>query len=236
MRADAGGAILVIEDEETLAESIRYNLIREGYEVTVAGDGREGVRAARESVPELIILDLMLPGLGGLDILRQIRAASSVPVVIVTAKDSEADKVAGLELGADDYVTKPFSMRELVSRVSANIRRAHGWAPDDPAYSDVIRSGGVLMDVQRHEVGVDGKAVALRPKEFALLEALMRRRGRLVRREVLLDEVWGSPFFGDSKTLDVHIRRVREKIEQDPTNPERVVTVRGLGYKFVDER
>ena len=232
--AEGSAAILVVEDEETLAESIRYNLVREGYDVTVAADGREALEAARRSAPELIILDLMLPGLSGLDILRQIRAESSVPVVIVTAKDSEADKVTGLELGADDYVTKPFSMRELVSRVRANLRRANTWAPHDPAYSEVIRGGAVLMDVERYEVAVDGALVELRPKEFELLLALMRRRGRLVRRDTLLDEVWGSPFYGDSKTLDVHIRRVREKIERDPANPERIVTVRGLGYKFVD--
>ncbi len=233
-RPEASVSILLVEDEETLAESIKYNLVREGYSVTLATDGHEALARARENVPELVILDLMLPGVGGLDILRRLRAESSVPIVIVTAKDTEADKVAGLELGADDYVTKPFSMRELVSRVRANLRRVQDWGVEEPDSDDLIVSGEIAMDVGRHEVRVAGHAVELRPKEFELLESLMRRRGRLVTRELLLDEVWGSPFFGDSKTLDVHIRRLRMKVERDPTHPERIVTIRGLGYKFVD--
>ena len=236
MADDSREAILIIEDEETLAESISYNLVREGYEVAITHDGRQAVQLAQESAPDLIILDLMLPGLGGLDVLRQIRAISSVPVLIVTAKDTEADKVAGLELGADDYVTKPFSMRELVSRVRANLRRSRAWMADDPSQGEVLRAGDMVMDVERHEVTIAGHPVPLRPKEFELLESLIRRRGRLARREVLLDEVWGSPFYGDTKTLDVHIRRIREKIERDPARPELVVTVRGLGYRFVDDR
>ncbi|MCY4620734.1 MAG: response regulator transcription factor [bacterium] len=228
-----GTSILVVEDEETLAESLRYNLIREGYEVTVVDDGRVALDTFRAKAADLVVLDLMLPGLGGFDVLRQIRASSEVPVVVVTAKDSEPDVVAGLELGADDYVTKPFSMRELMSRISANLRRASQGlrAPD----SLVLEGGPVVLDVDRHEVRVNGELVDFRPKEFDLLEALLLRTGRLVHRQVLLEDIWGVPFFGDPKTLDVHIRRLREKIEDDPRSPKRIVTVRGLGYKFVVE-
>lgn len=225
-------SILVVEDEETLAESIRYNLAREGYEVTVVGDGREAVDAHRRRGADLILLDLMLPGLGGLDVLRQIRASSEAPVVVVTAKDAEADVVAGLELGADDYVTKPFSMRVLVSRVRAALRRAYRL----PSGLDslVLEGGPVALDADRHEVRVDGELIDFRPKEFELLESLLLRKGRLVIRQTLLDEVWGMPFFGDPKTLDVHIRRLREKVEADPRSPQWILTVRGLGYKFFD--
>ena len=224
-------SILVVEDEETLAESLRFNLAREGYEVTVVEDGRQALDTFRAQSSDLVVLDLMLPGLGGLDVLRQLRASSQVPVVVVTAKDLEADVVAGLELGADDYVTKPFSMRELISRISANLRRAsRGPAPMD---SLVLEAGPVAMDVDRYEVRVRGKPVDFRPKEFELLEALLVRKGRLVHRQVLLEEVWGMPFYGDPKTLDVHIRRLREKVEDDPRSPVWIVTVRGLGYKFV---
>ena len=227
----SGPTILVVEDEETLAESLRYNLTREGYEVMVADDGRTALDAFRAKAADLVVLDLMLPGLGGLDVLRRLRAASAVPVVVVTAKDSEADVVAGLELGADDYVTKPFSMRELVSRIGANLRRAARRV--GPVDSLVLEGGPVAMDVDRHEVRVKGHLVDFRPKEFDLLEALLLRKGRLVHREVLLENIWGVPFFGDPKTLDVHIRRLREKVEDNPRAPEWIVTVRGLGYKFV---
>ena len=225
-------SILVVEDEETLAESIRYNLAREGYEVTVVGDGREAVDAHRRRGADLILLDLMLPGLGGLDVLRQIRASSEAPVMVVTAKDAEADVVAGLELGADDYVTKPFSMRVLVSRVRAALRRAYRL----PSGLDslVLEGGPVALDADRHEVRVDGELIDFRPKEFELLESLLLRKGRLVIRQTLLDEVWGMPFFRDPKTLDVHIRRLREKVEADPRSPQWILTVRGLGYKFFD--
>lgn len=224
-------SILVVEDEETLAESLRYNLMREGYEVTVADDGRAALDAFRAKAADLVVLDLMLPGLGGLDVLRRLRAASEVPVVVVTAKDSEADVVAGLELGADDYVIKPFSMRELMSRIGANLRRAARRV--GPGDSLVLEGGPVAMDVDRHEVRVKGELVEFRPKEFELLEALLLRKGRLAHREVLLENIWGVPFFGDPKTLDVHIRRLREKVEDNPRAPEWIVTVRGLGYKFV---
>ncbi len=226
-------SILVVEDEETLAESLRYNLAREGYEVTVVGDGRKAVDEHRREGADLVVLDLMLPGLGGLDVLKHIRASSEVPVVVVTAKDTEADVVAGLELGADDYVTKPFSMRELVSRVRAALRRA-ARAPRRPD-SLVLEGGPVALDADRHEVRVGGRLVDFRPKEFELLESLLMRRGRLAARRTLLEEVWGMPFFGDPKTLDVHIRRLREKIEKDPRSPKWIITVRGLGYKFADD-
>lgn len=226
-------SILVVEDEETLAESLRYNLVREGYEVTVVGDGRTAVDAHRRRGADLVLLDLMLPGLGGLDVLKQIRSDSEAPVVVVTAKNAEADVVAGLELGADDYITKPFSMRELVSRVRAALRRAYR-QPRDPD-TLVLEGGPVALDIDRHEVRVGGELIDFRPKEFELLESLLVRKGRLVTRQTLLDEVWGAPFFGDPKTLDVHIRRLREKVEQDPRSPEWILTVRGLGYKFSDD-
>ena len=225
-------SILVVEDEETLAESLRYHLTREGYEVTVVGDGRVAVESYHRRTIDLVVLDLLLPGLSGLDVLRQIRASSEVPVVVVTAKDAEADVVAGLELGADDYVTKPFSMRELVSRIRGILRRVSRVPRNMDSL--VLEGGPVVLDVDRHEVRIEGKLVDFRPKEFELLEALLVRRGRLVPRQILLEEIWGVPFFGDPKTLDVHIRRLREKVEQTPRSPKWIVTVRGLGYKFVD--
>lgn len=226
-------SILVVEDEETLAESLRYNLTREGYDVTVVGDGRMAVDSYRRETIDLVVLDLMLPGLGGLDVLRQLRASSEVPVVVLTAKDAEADVVAGLELGADDYVTKPFSMRELISRIRGILRRLS--RVPRSLDSLVLAGGPVTLDVDRHEVRINGDLVDFRPKEFELLEALLVRKGRLVPRQILLEEIWGVPFFGDPKTLDVHIRRLREKVEETPRSPEWIVTVRGLGYKFVDD-
>ncbi|MEO8477632.1 MAG: response regulator transcription factor [Actinomycetota bacterium] len=224
--------ILIVEDEASLADSVRYNLEREGYEVSVATDGRAAVERFRTERPSLVILDLMLPELSGLDVCRTIREESQVPIIMVTAKDSEADKVAGLELGADDYVTKPFSVRELVSRVRAHLRRAAMRAPGDR--DDAIAGGPVVLDAIRHEVLVRGERVGFPPKEFELLAALLRRKGRLLTREVLIAEIWGADYVGDTKTLDVHIKRVRRKIERDPHAPEHLVTVRGLGYKFVD--
>jgi two-component system response regulator RegX3 len=226
-------SVLLVEDADTLAESIRYNLEREGFSVEIARDGRSGLERFRERSPALVILDLMLPEMSGLDVCRAIRAESTVPVIILTAKDSEADKVAGLELGADDYVTKPFSMRELVSRVRAVLRRPPHTV-QDAERDEVLRGGPVQVDVGRHEARVRGVPVALPPKEFELLETLLRRRGRLLTRQYLIDEVWGSDYFGDTKTLDVHIKRLRQKIEDDPHQPEHLVTVRGLGYKYVE--
>jgi two-component system, OmpR family, response regulator RegX3 len=225
------GRILLVEDEEALAESIRYSLDREGYAVTVAQDGRRAIERFHDMDPELVILDLMLPEVSGLDVVRMIRQESMVPIIIVTAKDSEADKVTGLELGADDYVTKPFSVRELVSRVRAHLRRARlsGTTGDE----HVLVGGPIQLDVGRHEVRVGGETVAFPPKEFELLEAFLRRKGRLLTREFLIEEVWGHDYFGDTKTLDVHVKRLRQKIETDPHEPELLQTVRGLGYKFV---
>jgi two-component system response regulator RegX3 len=229
---DEAPRILVVEDEESLADSMRYNLEREGYVVAVARDGRVAIDAFRAQPASLVILDLMLPEVSGLDVCRAIRASSDVPIIMVTAKDSEADKVTGLELGADDYVTKPFSIRELVSRVRANLRRTAMRAV--ASLDDAVSGGTVEMDVARHEVRVQGEAVAFPPKEFELLEAFLRRKGRLLTREFLIEEVWGLDYFGDTKTLDVHVKRLRRKIERDPHRPAHLLTVRGLGYKFVD--
>jgi len=229
---ETAAKILVVEDEEALADSVRYNLEREGYTVSVATDGRRAVERFRSESPSLVILDLMLPELSGLDVCRMIRAESDVPIIMVTAKDSEADKVTGLELGADDYVTKPFSVRELVSRVRANLRRVRPHAV--PPADEVLAVGPVRMDVARHEVTVRGEVAALPPKEFELLEAFLRRKGRLLTREFLIEEVWGADYYGDTRTLDVHVKRLRRKVEPDPHRPTHLLTVRGLGYKFVD--
>lgn len=229
----SAGTVLVVEDEETLAESVQFALEVEGFEVRAVGDGRDALTAVDASPPEIVLLDLMLPGLSGLDVLRTIRRDHQMPVIILTAKDAEADKVLGLELGADDYVTKPFSMRELVARVRSHLRRSRlGGTPDD---SLVISGGDVEMDIDRHEVRVRGEDVPLRPKEFDLLLALLARKGKLVTRDTLISEVWGYDYVGDTKTLDVHIKRLRKKVESDPGEPELIVTVRGLGYKFAGE-
>src|SRR3954449_5400855 len=230
--AEPSPRILVVEDEEALADSVRYNLEREGYGVVVATDGRRALERFRTEPPALVILDLMLPELSGLDVCRAIRAESDVPIIMVTAKDSEADKVTGLELGADDYVTKPFSIRELISRVRANLRRTQPRVAAGEV--EVLPGGPVEMDVATHEVRVSGEDVALPPKEFELLEAFLRRKGRLLTRDFLIEEVWGPGYFGDTKTLDVHVKRLRRKIEGDAHQPIHLVTVRGLGYKFVD--
>jgi len=226
--------ILIVEDEPGLAESVRYALEAEGFEVMVAGSGVSGLDLARLSNPDLVLLDLMLPEMSGLDVCRQIRSSSDVPIIMLTAKDSEADKVAGLELGADDYMTKPFSMRELLARVRAHLRRAAKTGVLAES-NEVLRGGPIELDIDAHVTRVGGDEVELRPKEFELLESLMRRKNRLAARHTLIDEVWGPSYFGDTKTLDVHIKRLREKLEADSSNPRHIVTVRGLGYKFVDE-
>ena len=224
--------ILLVEDEPSLVETVRYALEREGFGVTVARDGREALDRFAAEPPDLVILDLMLPAVSGLDVCRRIRESSMVPIVIVTAKDAEADKVAGLELGADDYVTKPFSVRELVSRVRANLRRSQMTVPD--AVGEVLTGGPIRLDAARHEVTVRGDPVAFPPKEFELLESFLRSPGRLLTRERLIQRIWGGDYVGDTKTLDVHVKRLRQKIERDPHEPEHLLTVRGLGYKFVD--
>jgi two-component system response regulator RegX3 len=227
--------ILVVEDEPGLAESVKYALEVEGFDVLVAESGLAGLESARVNHPDLVLLDLMLPGMSGLDVCRQIRLSSDTPIIMLTAKDAESDKVAGLELGADDYVTKPFSMRELMARVRANLRRAtkSGVLADS---NEVLRGGSIELDIDAHRARVDGTDVELRPKEFDLLESLMRRKNRLAARHTLIDEVWGPSYFGDTKTLDVHIKRLRQKLERDPAHPTHILTVRGLGYKFVDDQ
>jgi len=229
---DPAARILLVEDEPSLAETVRYALEREGFGVTVARDGQEALERFALEPPDLVILDLMLPAVSGLDVCRRIRESSTVPIVMVTAKDSEADKVAGLELGADDYVTKPFSVRELVSRVRAHLRRFQMAAP--AAEGEVLTGGPVRLDTARHEVTVLDAPVAFPPKEFELLETFLRSPGRLLTRELLIQRVWGGDYVGDTKTLDVHVKRLRQKIEQDPHEPEHLLTVRGLGYKFVN--
>lgn len=226
--------VLVVEDEPGLAESVRYSLDVEGFDVLVADSGVAGLESARANQPDLVLLDLMLPGMSGLDVCRQIRLSSDVPIIILTAKDAESDKVAGLELGADDYMVKPFSMRELVARIRSQLRRAtkSGVLAES---NEVVRGGPIELDIDAHEVRVDGTPVELRPKEFELLESLMRRKNRLAARHTLIDEVWGPSYFGDTKTLDVHIKRLRQKLEPEPSSPKYILTVRGLGYKFADE-
>ena len=225
--------ILVVEDEETLADTIRYGLEREGFRVSVVGDGRTALERFRAEHPALVILDLMLPELSGLDVCRAIRAESDAPIVIVTAKDGEADKVAGLELGADDYVTKPFSVRELISRVRAHLRRVEMSGTSSGSIG-VLRAGSVELDPDRHEVRVQGNLINMPPKEFALLTLLLRLKGRLLTRDHLIAEIWGADYFGDTKTLDVHVKRLRQKIEVNPHQPTHLLTVRGLGYRFVE--
>ena len=225
--------VLVVEDEESYSDALAYMLRKEGFEVAIAADGNAALTEFDRNGADIVLLDLMLPGIPGTEVCRTIRQSSNVPVIMVSAKDDEVDKVVGLELGADDYVTKPFSMRELVSRVRANLRRTR--MPARPGDEEVPRAGPGAMDVPRHELRVRGEPVSLPPKEWDLLEALLRRPGRLLTRDFLIDEVWGPEYFGDTKTLDVHIKRLRQKLEEEPGKPVHIVTVRGLGYKFVDE-
>jgi two-component system, OmpR family, response regulator RegX3 len=220
--------VLLVEDEESYREATSYMLRREGYEVFAAADGRTGLDEFARTGADIVLLDLMLPGLSGVEVCRQLRQTSSVPVIMVTARDSEIDKVVGLEIGADDYVTKPFSHRELVARIRAVLRRGQD---SDPA-PDVIEAGDVRMNVERHEVLLRGEPVRLALKEFELLEMFLRNPGRVLTRGQLIDRVWGSDYFGDTKTLDVHVKRLRAKLEADPANPALFVTVRGLGYKL----
>jgi two-component system response regulator RegX3 len=227
-----GPLVLLVEDEPGLADTVAYALRHEGMTVAVARDGEQAIERFRSDRPALVLLDLMLPRLSGLDVCRLIRAESSVPIVILTAKDAESDKVAGLELGADDYVTKPFSVRELVSRVRAHLRRLDMAAP--AAAPAPLSGGPIVLDPERHEALVRGQSTAFTPKEFELLETFLSAKGRLLTREFLIREIWGVDYFGDTKTLDVHVKRLRQKIEDDPHRPRHLLTVRGLGYKFVD--
>ncbi|MEN3537497.1 response regulator transcription factor [Microbispora sp. ZYX-F-249] len=221
--------VLVVEDEESFSDALSYMLRKEGYEVAVATSGPEALDAFDRNGADLVLLDLMLPGLPGTEVCRSLRQRSKVPVIMLTAKDSEIDKVVGLELGADDYVTKPFSSRELVARIRAVLRRQ---GDVEEVESAVLTGGPVRMDVDRHIVAVRGRQVQLPLKEFELLEVLLRNAGRVLTRGQLIDRVWGADYVGDTKTLDVHVKRLRAKVEADPSNPRCILTVRGLGYKF----
>jgi two-component system response regulator RegX3 len=221
--------ILVVEDEASFSEALAYVLGKEGFEVVVADTGDGAVATFDRVGADLVLLDLMLPGLSGTEVCKQLRSRSNVPIIMLTAKDTEVDKVVGLELGADDYVTKPYSKAELVARIRAVLRRQSEVAP---ATDSVLIAGPVRIDVERHQVDINNISVALPLKEFELLEFLVRNSGRVLTRAQLIDRVWGSDYFGDTKTLDVHVKRLRAKIEQDPANPVYIQTIRGLGYKF----
>ena len=246
--------VLLAEDDESFVDALVIGLAREGFDVTVATDGTEALRLFAEVEPDLVLLDLMLPRLSGIDVCRSIRAHSTVPIIMVTAKGTEIDTVVGLEVGADDYVTKPYRLRELVARMRAVLRRTPAEAPssdaspagaaEDPGATSgkkaerrpepgsVLEAGGIQVDVDRHLVFIRGEEVHLRRKEFELLSLLMENAGRLLTRDVLIDRIWGSDYFGDTKTLDVHIKRLRTHIEEDPSNPRLITTIRGVGYRF----
>ena len=228
--------ILLVEDEESYRDPLTYQLGREGYDVVTAATGPEALERFAEHGADLVLLDLMLPGLPGTEVCRRLRLDSDVPVIMLTAKDDEIDKVVGLELGADDYVTKPYSFRELLARVRAVLRRrdASPRPTEEEDDDGVLEVAGVRMDVDRHTVHVHGELVAFPLKEFELLEMLLRNPGRVLTRGQLIDRVWGSDYVGDTKTLDVHVKRIRAKIEQDPSAPTLLTTVRGLGYKLSD--
>jgi two-component system, OmpR family, response regulator RegX3 len=223
--------VLVVEDEESFSDALSYMLRREGYDAVVAASGPDALAEFERAGADIVLLDLMLPGLSGTEVCRALRSRSNVPIIMLTAKDTEIDKVVGLELGADDYVTKPYSARELVARIRAVLRR-RGDAAEAPSPDGVLEAGPVRMDVERHVVAVDGEQVPLPLKEFDLLEYLLRNAGRVLTRGQLIDRVWGSDYVGDTKTLDVHVKRLRAKLEPDPANPKYLLTVRGLGYKL----
>jgi len=228
-------SVLVVEDEDSFIDALTVGLTREGFRVSIARDGAEALDMFDDVLPDLVLLDVMLPKVSGIDVCRELRSRSSVPIIMVTAKGAEIDTVVGLEVGADDYVTKPYRLRELVARMRAVLRRR---SSDDPALAlpisddDVVSVGDVALDHQRHEVTIRGTDVRLPLKEFELLALLLENAGRVLTRDVLIDRVWGSDYVGDTKTLDVHIKRLRSKVEQDPAAPTRIVTIRGLGYKY----
>jgi len=223
--------ILVVEDEKSFSEPLAFLLGKEGYEVEVAADGNEAIAKFDKSGADLVLLDLMLPGISGTEVCKQIRATSNVPIIMLTAKDDEVDKVVGLELGADDYVTKPYSSRELLARVRAVLRR-NGDIAGDNLVTTTVQVGPLKLDADRHLVTFKGEQIMLPLKEFELLEFLMRNAGRVLTRVQIIDRIWGSDYVGDTKTLDVHIKRLRSKFESDPANPELIQTIRGLGYKM----
>lgn len=226
--------ILLVEDEPSISEPLAFLLQREGYTVQVIANGQEAADSFEASDADLVLLDLMLPGLSGTEVCRSIRTKSQVPIIMLTAKDSEIDIVVGLELGADDYITKPYSSRELLARVRAAMRRAEisQAGPEDLQFDSVLEEEGIRLDTERHTVSVHGKEVAMPLREFELLELLMSNSGRVLTRGQLIDRVWGSDYYGDTKTLDVHIKRIRSRIEENPKEPKLVTTVRGVGYRF----
>ena len=226
-----GPSVLLVEDETNLAEAVRLNLEREGFDVRMAKDGVGGLAEARREAPDIIVLDIMLPDLNGLEVCRALRRESDVPILMLTALGEEVDKVVGLELGADDYVTKPFSMRELLARVRAILRRPRNAAgPASP--EEVLRSGNLEIDLAAHIVRLDGEAIPMRPREFALLALLVKNPRRVYTRNQVLEALWGHDYIGDERTVDVHIRWLREKLEEKPSDPTRIVTLRGIGYRF----
>lgn len=224
--------ILFIEDEPALQETLAYNLTRQGYLVEIAGDGKAGVETARRWKPDLIILDIMLPVLDGFEVCRILRQEMDTPILMLTARDDEIDRVIGLEMGADDYITKPFSMRELIARVKANLRRMRLDRSEVKAGEEKLQFSDLTLDLTRHEVTLGGRILSLKPKEYDLLLYLARHRGQVLSREMILEEVWGWNFSGGSRTVDVHMRWLREKIEADAQQPKRLITVRGAGYRF----
>jgi two-component system response regulator RegX3 len=229
----SGAIILVVEDEESYVDALTVGLTREGFQVRVARDGLEALAMFDAVTPDLVLLDLMLPTLSGIDVCRELRRRSLVPIIMVTAKSSEIDTVVGLEVGADDYIAKPYRLRELVARVRAVLRRNGGDAADVLLSEASLRVGDVALDTDRHEVVIRTEVVSLPLKEFELLEILLANAGRVLTREVLIDRIWGFDYVGDTKTLDVHIKRLRAKVEINPSSPTRIVTIRGLGYKYV---
>ena len=224
-------SVLVVDDEPSFTEALSVGLRREGFEVRTAADGRAALAEISESEPDLILLDVMLPGMSGLDVCREIRKTTRVPLIMVTARGEEIDAVVGLEVGADDYVSKPYRMRELVARMRAVLRRAAAPPPDEPESACLVE-GDVMLDIERHELRVRGELVSLALKEFELLAYLLGNAGRVVTRDSLMQNVWGYDYVGDTKTIDVHVKRVRAKIEDDPSDPQRITTIRGLGYRY----
>lgn len=221
--------VLLVEDEEGLAEALGYQLAREGFDVERVADGAKALDRFKAAGADLILLDLMLPGMSGEDVCKEIRRSSRVPIIMLTARDTDVDKIVGLELGADDYITKPFNTRELIARIRAVLRRSG----DEERGSSALEAAGIRLDPERFEVTVRGEPVHLPRKEFELLELLMENVGRLLTREALIDQVWGSDYVGDTRTLDVHVKRLRTKIEPDPHDPQHLLTIRGLGYRFL---
>ena len=223
-------SVLVVEDEENLLEALKYNLEHEGYSVLTAEDGVTGLETARSASPDLVLLDVMLPQMDGLEVCRILRRENDMPILMLTAKGEEIDRVVGLELGADDYVTKPFSMRELMARVRAMLRRPRQTALG--RLSEPLRSGSLEVDVEAHQASLNGQELKLKPREFELLALFMKNRGRAFTRDQVLSQLWGHDYIGDVRTVDVHVRWLREKIEADPATPARIITIRGVGYRF----